>query len=791
MSTTEKSAKIIEAIYHTTQKTVKLITFNGDTLMLDADIGEGLLKFVSSLFKTSMKKAHAQFLENVELFYTCDVNGIITDITSITPINIENYISDMSLCFYNHNIVTNRMLDSSIVQHALRYIPKRNVNLYNIGNTNPYKLLQTKNGMLLDTFIGIQELSQNLSCALQYPQYAFALRRLLLHPPTTSSDEESEPPQITRLHLDTKSKNAIIKYFAGYRLNRQKTVIGHSDDSISFDDFCINPYSMRNESIGVSFQVFDSIANHIKIPYKVRLPFNILNAIDVCVNEFGHMYASIKAIYQSLRSMSPDIRATSVDRIVEEVKTAEEKGWLLFKYVSDNEIYTQKVYNQQCAFILQVTNFMRQHPVKIYKETHSFDDFITAYESDNYLKLHEHQKDAIEAFANGAGLIVLTGGPGTGKSSVIHAIELLAKTASKSVVLLAPTGKAAKRLGPQASTIHRHLHAKSMITDRLGQSNDVYIIDESSMLDFELLNTLFENINSKTARIILVGDPKQLPPIQYGRPFKDLIETPGVKSIHLTKTFRQGKDSLIPALAKSIDEGTVPPIGLLNNKSVKMYFADTREQQQKCMNLVRNTIKKVYAEPNGSEKIQVLCCRNDDGLFNNKVVNTIIHDALYPNELLDQHMNPSKGEKVLITKNNYVRNKAGEVNLKSSSFNGDIGAYIQEGKDFVRVVECKRQEGGKDVSQQVSVPPENLDLGHSITVHKSQGSEYDTVLLMLDDAGPMLVRELFYTAVTRAKKFLYIFGRMDQIEKCVLNCAKPRLSKIPDYITLEIARNAR
>jgi len=771
-----QTSKIIDVQYHTTHKTLTLTTYKGEQLCVGSDVAEAWVRFVCNLFNVSVKKTHARFLEGTIITYEVDKNKNIINISNIEAIDKDNYLQSLADIYYIHDIVIGRKKDKEEVQRAFMAASKFS-SYRDFVMENPFKYLNTKGGVRLDVFIALQALAEKAIFSHRFPIYVYKLNVILINPLKNT------------IVIGVKSRNALAKYFAcpKIKLKSRETVSFDDLNNNPFDEFKHNPYVLRRKVDGVSFNTLDSIALHLQVPFNIRIVFNISNAILTIMEDRGHMYASVTDIYKSLKTAtSEDIRTCSVDMILDVVKQSDE-----FFYVSDSEIYNIDVHKNQRDLCGAFSTFLKRTKLPL---AQNVDVFIQEHEKENNFKLHENQKAAIKAFASGSTVLLITGGPGTGKSKIIKAIEDLAEQANLLVALCAPTGKAAKRLGAHATTIHRLIYAKSKFKDNYLPYN-VFIIDEASMLDFSLMCSLIQNIDSNNSIIIFIGDTKQLPPVQYGRPFKDLLDlaamnekhTSLITHVHLTHTYRQGADSPIIDLANTIDQGKVPDPNLLNNKYVKFLLAETKDQIHSCVNAVCNTVKKYYGKENGMDRIQVLCCTNENGTLNNKNLNEVIHNVLYPEVPVAPFKSFASGEKTLVTKNNYVYFKAtNDVDIDASSFNGDICIFQHLDDDWNPVLLSKRE---KDLVT-VTVPKDSIDYGHSISIHKSQGSEYDVVILMLENVGHMLNRELLYTAVTRAKKHLCICGTQNLIEKCVNTCAPDRRSKLAFYISNPLSLNS-
>ena len=394
---------------------------------------------------------------------------------------------------------------------------------------------------------------------------------------------------------------------------------------------------------------------------------------------------------------------------------------------------------------------------------------IESVERQLNIQFEELQRQAIfEAFDSG--ILVLTGGPGTGKTTTLNAIIRLFESRELKIELAAPTGRAAKRMtelcSREAKTIHRLLEVEWGEGDKCSfcrnEKNpldcDVIIVDEASMIDALLFANLLKALRNGT-RIIIVGDSDQLPSIGAGNVFGDILSADIFPSIRLKKVFRQAAKSKIVTNAHAIINGEAPDF---SDKSSDCFFlcrGDKYSTVQTVLELVCNRLPSAYSVDSLTD-IQVLCPSKmmDTGTVN---LNNVMQSHLNPHKSHDPQLSFKGiyfrvGDKVMQIKNNYdLQYKKDNGEYGEGVFNGDVG-YITEidlrgGILKVRYDEKVATYFSEDLSQ--------LELAYAITVHKSQGSEYDYVVIPLMDVPSKLrYRNLLYTAVTRAKKMLIIVG---------------------------------
>ena len=382
----------------------------------------------------------------------------------------------------------------------------------------------------------------------------------------------------------------------------------------------------------------------------------------------------------------------------------------------------------------------------------------------------EQQTEAIRTAAD-TGLLLLTGGPGTGKTTVLKGILSLYEQMGLSCVLAAPTGRAAKRLtevtGAEASTIHRLLEATidpttgKMCFLRDEQSPleaDAVIVDEMSMVDIELMESLLRAVGPDT-RVVMVGDPDQLPPVGPGCPFSDMLRSGMIKTVRLTEIFRQARESLIVMNAHRINQGQMPD---LKTRNSDFFFIPCRNEQE-LSDLVTDLCQRRLPQNMGipADQIQVITPTRKGG------VGTV---AL--NHRLQERLNPASpqknerqfgdtvfrvGDRVMQIRNNYdmTWHKLDGSGVGTGVFNGDVGVIhsVDPALEQLTVIFDDRQ-AAYDFDQLNELEP-----AYAMTVHKSQGSEYRCVVIAAWNGSPYLLnRSVLYTAVTRARELLVVAG---------------------------------
>ncbi|MBE6925590.1 MAG: ATP-dependent RecD-like DNA helicase [Ruminococcaceae bacterium] len=411
---------------------------------------------------------------------------------------------------------------------------------------------------------------------------------------------------------------------------------------------------------------------------------------------------------------------------------------------------------------------------------------IRQLEEENRITYAENQVAAITR-AMSTQLLVISGGPGTGKTTIVNAIAALFRRTGLTCLLAAPTGRAAKRLtevtGQDASTIHRLLEVG--IDPENGNlcfcrnadnplKADAVIIDEMSMVDILLFHKLLSAI-PKNARIILVGDPDQLPPIGPGFPFRDILRSRAIDCVILTEIFRQAQESLIVMNAHAVNKGQMPD---LHNRKKDFFFlpVDSEEEAaQTILGLCASRLPKNMNIP--PEQIQVLSPSKKGGA-GTVHLNIRLQAALNPSapnkkERIFGQCTFREGDRVMQIRNNYdILWKTTDGNqVGTGIFNGDIGVIteIDPYAEQLRIV-----FDGKETIYEFSQLNE-LEPAYAVTVHKSQGSEYRAVILSAYNSSPYLLsRSVLYTAITRAKQILIIVGRQETVAAMVQNANTSR-----------------
>ena len=536
-----------------------------------------------------------------------------------------------------------------------------------------------------------------------------------------------------------------------------------------------NPYVLCSEELGISFDIADKIAKTLDIDpsNENRVKAGIEYALSYNASVNGHtclpMDKLIGAAAQILRLEEltvGDFLTLFLERDEFSSYLYDSELYVMKNSVSDDEKYIAKRIFEMQAHINHIG----------VEDVYSL---ITSVETKFGMSYARLQREAMIEAISGS-LLILTGGPGTGKTTVVKGLLSVYGSLGLKCILSAPTGRAAKRLseatGKESKTIHRMLEMERGIDGEMkfnrNQKNPideaVIIVDEASMIDLALMAALFRAIK-RGARLILIGDSDQLPSVGAGNVLADLINSKKIKTVELTEIFRQSGESLIVTNAHKINSGEDP---VLNDTKNDFFFV-RREIENEIPGTVADLIMERLPRTYGKgirEEIQIIT-PSKKGYGGVAVLNAELQARINPPMKFKRELKIGEtifreGDKVMQTANNYEIEweKNGAVGL--GVFNGDIGIIeeIDSSSDELRIrFDDRIARYPRDICDE-------LDLAYAITVHKSQGSEYPVVVIPMYYCPPMLMtRNLFYTAVTRAKRMVILVGRSDIPHKMVQN----------------------
>ena len=545
-----------------------------------------------------------------------------------------------------------------------------------------------------------------------------------------------------------------------------------------------NPYRLADDIDGVGFRTADEIAARvgIRMDSDFRVRSGILYTLLQASGE-GHTYLPETELTPRASKLL-NVTAEQVEK--QYMDLAIERKIILKQMEDQTQVYAASFYYMEA----NTATMLKRLNVSYDVSDAEIEQQIRGIEKKSGMTLDEHQVTAVkEAVRNG--LLVITGGPGTGKTTTINTIIRYFELEGLEIFLAAPTGRAAKRMsettGFEARTVHRMLELNGGAEGSGGferdESNpleaDVIIVDEMSMVDISLMYSLLKAISVGT-RLILVGDVNQLPSVGPGSVLRDIIQSHACNVVMLTKIFRQASTSDIIVNAHKINHGEEV---ILDNKSMDFFFLK-RYDADVLINVVLQLIKQklpkfVDATP---YDIQVLTPMRK-GLLGVERLNGILQRYMNPpaNDKVEKEYGSTvfrEGDKVMQTKNNYqlaweIRTKFGlTVDKGLGIFNGDMG-IIRQINDFAEQMIIEFDEG-----RMVEYPYKLLDeleLAYAITIHKSQGSEYPAVVIPLL-GGPMMLmnRNLLYTAVTRARKCVTLVGNEVTFQQMIRNTSQQK-----------------
>ena len=545
-----------------------------------------------------------------------------------------------------------------------------------------------------------------------------------------------------------------------------------------------NPYRLADDIDGGGFRTADEIAARvgIRMDSDFRVRSGILYTLLQASGE-GHTYLPETELTPRASKLL-NVTAEQVEK--QYMDLAIERKIILKQMEDQTQIYAASFYYMEA----NTATMLKRLNVSYDVSDAEIEQRIRGIEKKSGMTLDEHQVTAVkEAVRNG--LLVITGGPGTGKTTTINTIIRYFELEGLEIFLAAPTGRAAKRMsettGFEARTVHRMLELNGGAEGSGGferdESNpleaDVIIVDEMSMVDISLMYSLLKAISVGT-RLILVGDVNQLPSVGPGSVLRDIIQSHACNVVMLTKIFRQASTSDIIVNAHKINHGEEV---ILDNKSMDFFFLK-RYDADVIINVVLQLIKQklpkfVDATP---YDIQVLTPMRK-GLLGVERLNGILQRYMNPpaNDKVEKEYGSTvfrEGDKVMQTKNNYqlaweIRTKFGlTVDKGLGIFNGDMG-IIRQINDFAEQMIIEFDEG-----RMVEYPYKLLDeleLAYAITIHKSQGSEYPAVVIPLL-GGPMMLmnRNLLYTAVTRARKCVTLVGNEVTFQQMIRNTSQQK-----------------
>ncbi|MDO5400891.1 MAG: ATP-dependent RecD-like DNA helicase [Eubacteriales bacterium] len=573
----------------------------------------------------------------------------------------------------------------------------------------------------------------------------------------------------------------LMEFFALHHLPAELAVrtyklYGDSTVELLYDD----PYLLMDEGLEAPFEAVDRFAIDLGVagddPRRVEAGLIFELSYNLTA---GHSFLpqdKLLAATAQLLSVEAEAVAQAVERLLEGERLVRDTlAGITVIYLP--QLYEAEKYCTQSLLALGKSRF---------PEPKNLEKTIEGIAGGSGLHYSPQQKQAVREAAT-CGLLLVTGGPGTGKTTILNGILALMDQMGLSCLLAAPTGRASKRLtevtGQEASTIHRLLEAS--IDQNTGKmffvrdednplKADVIIVDEMSMVDIQLLHALLRAIPGNK-RVILVGDPDQLPPVGPGFPFSDMLRSGVLPSVRLTEIFRQAQQSLIVMNAHRVNQGVLPELKKVDSD----FFFMRRYNEEGLTSLIRDLCATRLPGKMGipSDQIQVLSPTRKGGV-GTVALNKMLQAALNPpspdkKEKLYGETVFREGDRVMQIHNNYDlmwRREDGSA-VGTGVFNGDVGTVrkIDLSAETMTVLFDDRLVD-YDFTQLLL-----LELAYAMTVHKSQGSEYRAVILTAWNGSPYLLsRSILYTAITRARELLIIVGREETVAAMTENAKRNR-----------------
>lgn len=537
-----------------------------------------------------------------------------------------------------------------------------------------------------------------------------------------------------------------------------------------------NPYKLIEDIEGVGFFTADKIA--IKMGVGALSPFRfragVLHVLKESGEKSGNTFLPKQLLTDEVQKLL--VLEQPQDQILEDVlqDLVLDSQIKILEHEGVQIVAQTKYYNMEKIVAETLVEFANTHENAHLDVTEE----IAMFEHKNKLTMHEHQKDAVQMSVNNC-VSVITGGPGTGKTTIVKCMLDIFKNQGKIVKLLAPTGRAAKRMnestGYEASTIHRALEVDFNNRNMFYYNNqnklqqDVFIIDEVSMVDVQLFFFLLRAIK-RGSTVVLVGDKDQLPSVGAGNVLRDVLESGVVPVVQLTQIYRQSKKSLIITNAHLINEGHMPVIN--NSESTDFFFYEEPNAESALTHVLQMQSERIPKFMGlDSTKIQVLAPMKAGacGVDNLNRQLQQINNPPSPKklEIGTDRVNYRVGDRVMQITNNYEREWKRDYENGSGVFNGDIGVVLRISPTLTEL-DVLFEDGR--VATYGKGDLNELMLSYAITIHKSQGSEFDVVILPILSGPPMLLtKNLLYTAVTRAKKMVVLIGNKYTINRMVHN----------------------
>ncbi len=588
--------------------------------------------------------------------------------------------------------------------------------------------------------------------------------------------------QISIAFNEIKKMQNSVMFLQGYNISTNMAIkIYNTYTANTIEVVKENPYRLVEDIDGIGFLTADRIAKSMGIatnsPFRMRA--GLLYTLKDSCEKNGNTFLYKKLLLEQASSLLQLDLNSNISKFCDALDSlGYDKTLSMFKSGGQEIVMLTKLYfvESSVAQKLCLLNITAK------QEDSNISSEISSFEKINNISFAKEQIDAIQNSIK-SGVSVITGGPGTGKTTIIKCILTILEQKGNKVLLLAPTGRASKRLSEstnrEAKTIHRGLEInfnggnKTFVYNETNPLNvNAVIVDEVSMVDVILMNSLLKAL-PRDCKLILVGDKDQLPSVGAGNVLGDILQSNIINVSYLSKIFRQSEKSLIVSNAHLINNGEMP---ILDNSSTDFFF-ESKEDSFDIKDTIIDLITRRLPNYTSSEshKIQVLAPLKSgiSGVenLNNELQSKINPPSQYKQELVVGKTTFREGDKVMQTTNDYEilwKKPCGYILEQGSGvFNGDIG-YIHKINLGSGETEIWFEDGRQCIYPKSQLS--ELSLAYAITIHKSQGSEFDTVVIPII-SGPSLIltRNLIYTAVTRAKKLVVLVGNTKNLRRMVSN----------------------
>ncbi len=584
--------------------------------------------------------------------------------------------------------------------------------------------------------------------------------------------------EIYKKFLEQMGLREIIMFFQRFGVSPTLAVKAYKlFGDTTIDSTSQNPFALTVID-GFTFKICDKISDSLGLAKDS--PSRIAAGIRSVLLNAGFVSSHTFLPISSLVAQAKAFLDVDSQRIEDSISSLALNGELIIENTDDYDVVYLSVFYEAERNVAQR---LREMSGMIYSvDMFEMENLISAAEEETGIILAEAQREAvIGVFENSA--MVITGGPGTGKTTIINAIIKIMERQGKSIALAAPTGRAAKRMsevcGIEAKTIHRLLENTPDSTDGVShfaknENNkldcDILIVDEMSMVDILLMNSLLAALPAR-ARLIMVGDCDQLPSVGAGNVLRDIITSESIACIRLTEIFRQARESMIVVNAHRINHGEEPYLNDPDNDFFMVKCNDPDTLCETIVDLCQSRIPNKYHFDSMSQ-IQVLTPTRKTAIGVQNL-NMLLQQRLNPPSRHKEEKPSGKctfriGDKVMQIKNNYnlewTRIDNGEAG--TGVFNGEVG-FVTEISTYNKSLTVTFDD---KIAAYDFLSLDELDLAYAITVHKSQGSEFDVVIMPMFDTHQLLMtRNLLYTAVTRAKKLVILVGKEEILKQFIDN----------------------